>query len=314
MPLPFWIGFNVLILLLLFLDLGLHRKAHDIGVREALGWSAFWIALALAFGAWINFSKAPGLGHEAALRFVTGYLIEKSLSVDNLFVFVLIFGYFKVEPKYQHSVLFWGILGALVMRAVFIFAGVALLNRFHWVIYVFGIFLIFTGLRMVGGEEKEMDPGRNPVQMLIRRFFRVWPEFVGGSYLVRRDGKWWLTPLMVTLIVVEVTDLVFAVDSIPAILSITPDPFIVYTSNVFAILGLRSLYFALAALIGWFHLLRYGLAAILIFIGLKMTFSNWVHLHPSIALGVVAVILLLSIFASIRFPRKPEAGAPPPAA
>ncbi len=311
MPLSFWLAFNLLILALLAVDLGVfHRRAHAVGVREALGWSGFWIAAALAFAGWIHLSKAPGLGHDAALKFLTGYLVEKSLSVDNLFVFVLIFGYFKVDPKYQHNVLFWGILGALLMRGLFIFGGVALLNRFHWVIYLFGAFLIFTGLRMLWHEEEEIDPGKNPVLRFVHRFFRVWPEYVGGRYLLRREHRWWLTPLLVVLIVVEVSDLVFAVDSIPAILAVTRDPFIVFTSNVFAILGLRSLYFALAAVIGWFHLLRYGLAAILIFIGLKMTFSRWFELHPSIALGVVAVILLLSVFLSLRFPKR---GDGPPA-
>ncbi len=257
--------------------------------------SAFWIALALLFNAGIYFQMGP----DPALKFLTGYLVEKSLSVDNLFVFLLIFADFKVAPQYQHKSLFWGILGALVMRAIFIAAGVTLLNQFHWIIYVFGAFLVFTGIRMLTQKEKEMNHAENPVLKFFKRIMPVTTEFDGGHFFIRQAGKWVATPMFVVLLVVETTDVVFAVDSIPAILAISSDPFIVFTSNVFAILGLRALYFALSGVLNLFHYLSHGLSAILVFIGVKMLISHHVKLHAGIALGVIIGILAISIFFSL---------------
>lgn len=302
-----WIGFGIFVVLMLALDLGVfHRKAHTIGVREALGWSAFWIVLALVF--WLGVHHF--MGGKLAAEFLTGYLLEKSLSVDNLFVFLLIFSYFKVPGPLQHKVLFWGILGALVLRAVFILAGVELIERFAWMEYVFGAFLIFTGIKMVFAGEQELDPEANPVVKLTRRVFRVTGDYVGGRFFVWRDGLLHATPLFVVLVLVESTDVVFAVDSIPAILGISKDAFIIYTSNVFAILGLRSLYFALAALADLFHHLKYALSFILVFVGGKMIVSSWLHWHPHawLTLGIVGGMLGIAITTSIIF-RKHEPGA-----
>ncbi len=297
----FWLGFNLFILGMLALDLGLfHRQAHAVRVREALIWTAVWIVLALLF----NLVILSWRGTEAALQFFTGYLIEKSLSVDNIFVFILIFSYFRVPEIYQHKVLFWGILGALVMRAIFIFAGVALISKFHWIIYLFGIFLILTGIRIALEKEKQIHPERNPVLKLLRRFMPVVDDFESGKFLVRKDGKLWATQLFIVLLLVETTDLIFAVDSIPAILAITTDTFIVYTSNVFAILGLRSLYFALAGAMRSFHHLHYGLAAILVFVGIKMLASDIYKIPIAASLGIIAVILILSVGASLLWPKR----------
>ena len=298
----FWVGFNAFVLVMLALDLGVfHRKAHAVKIKEALLLSAFWISLALIFNVVVYFWKGP----DKALEFLTGYLIEESLSVDNLFVFLMIFSYFNVPARYQHTVLFWGILGAIIMRAIFIFAGVALINKFHWIIYIFGIFLIFTGIRLALQKEREIHPEKNPVLRLFRLFMPVTKDYVEGKFFVKEAGKYFATPLFIVLLVVETTDVMFALDSIPAILAITSDPFIVYTSNVFAILGLRAIYFALAGIMQLFRYLSYGLALILVFVGVKMLISGFVHIPVEIALGVVVGVLLISVLASII--KKPKA-------
>jgi tellurite resistance protein TerC len=306
-PMIFWVGFNVFVLAMLYLDLAVfHRKPHEILFKEALGWSAMWIALALLFNLGIYVWRGPEVG----LEFLTGYLIEKSLSVDNIFVFLLIFSFFRVPAMYQHEVLFWGILGALVMRALFIAAGVALLHHFHWIIYVFGAFLIFTGIKLALDKDKEIHPEHNPFLRLFSRLMPVTNDYVEGKFFVRMHGRLMATPLLGVLLVVETTDLIFAVDSIPAILAITDDPFIVYTSNVFAILGLRALYFALAGIMRLFHYLHYGLAAILVFVGTKMLIAEIYKIPSGIALGIVVGILSVSILASIVF--KPALKVPNP--
>jgi len=296
-----WIGFIVFILAMLALDLLIfQRKAHEIRIKEALVWSGIWISLALLFNVGIYFWA----GRQAALEFLTGYLLEKSLSVDNLFVFLIIFSYFKIPHKYQHEILFWGILGALIMRAVFIFGGIALIEQFHWIIYIFGGLLIFTGIKMSFEKEKEIHPENNLVLRLFNRFMPVTQSFENGKFFVKLDKRWFATPLFVVLLVVETTDVVFAVDSIPAILAITRKPFIVYTSNVFAILGLRALYFALAGIMQYFHYLRYGLSAILVFVGLKMLSADFFKIPIGVSLSVIALILLISILASLRWPKE----------
>ena len=299
----FWILFNLFVLVMLALDLGVfHRRTHVIRFKEALGWSAFWVLLAGGFALLVMFWQGP----QKALEFTTGYLIEESLSVDNLFVFLMLFRYFRVDPKYQHKVLFWGIVGALVARGIFIATGVALINRFHWIIYVFGAFLIYTGLKMLKPMDTDIHPERGPVLRLARRYLRFSPDYDDGKFFTLQDGKRLATPLFLVLLAVETTDILFAVDSIPAILAITSDPFIVYTSNVFAILGLRSLYFALAGMMEVFRFLHYGLAAILIFIGGKMVASNYVEVPIVVALGVVAGLLAVSVLASLLFPKHKE--------
>lgn len=296
----FWVGFHVFLIVMLVLDLGVfHRKAHAIRIREALIWSGVWISLALFFNLLIYFWQGP----EVALQFLTGYLIEKSLSADNLFAFLLLFTYFRVTPDYQHQVLFWGIIGALIMRAIFIAAGVTLISRFHWVIYLFGGFLILTGIRMATQKEGEIHPENNPVLKLVRRWIPVANEYHGDRFFIKKEARRYATLLFVVLLTVETTDLIFAVDSIPAILAITLDPFIVYTSNVFAILGLRSLYFALAGMVQLFHYLHYGLSAILVFVGVKMLITDLYHVPVGMTLGVIAGILILSVVASLRYPK-----------
>jgi tellurite resistance protein TerC len=297
--LSFWIGFNVFVLLMLALDLGVfNRKAHAIKIKEAMIWSGVWIALALCFNALVYYWQGPA----KALEFFTGYVIEKSLSVDNIFVIVLIFSYFKTPAIHQHKILFWGIIGALIMRTIFIFAGVALLEKFHWTIYIFGAILIFTGYKMlVQKKGRKLEPEKNPVVKLFRCIMPVTHELHGGKFFVKLDGKRYATPLFIVLLVVETTDLIFAVDSIPAILAITQDEFIVYTSNVFAILGLRSLYFALAGMIDKFRFLSVGLALILIFVGVKMLIMDFYKLPILIALLIIIVILIASIGASLFF-------------
>lgn len=303
-----WIGFTVLILALLALDLGVfHRKAHAVAVREALGWSAFWITLALGFNAWVWWSRGPAAGTE----FLTGYLIEKSLSVDNIFVFLTLFAYFKVPAEYQHRVLFWGVLGALLMRGAMIAAGAALLERFDWIVYLFGGFLILTGVQMARKSDGGMDPGRNPVVRLACRVLPVTDAYHGQSFFVRTKGALAATPLLLVVLAVEATDLVFAVDSIPAIFAVTKDPYIVWTSNVFAILGLRSLYFALAGVMDRFVYLKYGLAAVLAFVGGKMCASGLYHMPAWISLTVIAALLGGSVAASFAATRgKVDPGAP----
>jgi len=296
-----WIGFNIFVLAMLALDLGVfHRQAHEVKVKEALWWSAVWIALAMLFNTGIYFFR----GEEAALEFLTGYLLEKALSVDNIFVFIMIFAYFRVPALYQHKVLFWGILGALIMRAIFIATGIALLQHFHWVIYIFGAFLILTGIKLAVQQDKEVHPEKNPVLKLFRHFMSVTKNFEGDKFLVKRDGRRFATPLLIVLLMVETTDVIFALDSIPAILAITTDPFIVYTSNVFAILGLRALYFALAGIMQMFHYLSYGLAAILVFVGVKMMIMDFYKLPIGISLGVVAGILAIAVIVSLVRPRR----------
>lgn len=291
---------------MLALDLGVfHRKAHEVKVREALVESAIWIVLALAFNAGVYFWRGP----EPALEFLTGYLIEKSLSVDNIFVFLLIFTYFRVDSRYQHKVLFWGIFGALIMRAMFIAAGVTLIQEFHWVIYVFGAFLVLTGFKMALQKDKEIHPERNPVLRLFRRIMPVSNQYAEGKFFIRLDRRTIATPLFVVLLIVETTDVIFAVDSIPAILAITTDPFIVYTSNVFAILGLRALYFALAGVMRLFHYLHLGLSVILVFIGIKMLIADMYKIPSVIALAIIVVILATSVVASVVKPRKVKANA-----
>ena len=295
----FWILFNVFVVAMLVLDLGVfHRKSHTVKYREALIWSVVWIALALIFAVVIYFWH----GRTPSLEFVTGYVIELSLSVDNLFVFLLIFRYFQVPPGHQHKVLFWGILGALIMRAIFIAAGVGLIQRFHWVVYVFGAFLVYSGFKLLRQGEAEIHPEKNPVLRLFRRLVPVTKDYEGDRFFVRRPGLL-ATPLLVVLVVVETTDLLFAVDSIPAILAITRDAFIVYTSNVFAILGLRSMYFALAGMMEMFRFLHYGLSVVLMFVGSKMLLSHYYEVPTVVALGAVAGILLLSVGASLIRPK-----------
>lgn len=299
----FWIVFGVLVVVLLVLDMKVfHRRAHVITIRESLLWTAFWIVLALLFNLGIYLVQ----GHVPALEYLTCYLIEKSLSVDNLFVFLMIFSYFAVPAAYQHKVLFWGIIGAIIMRLAFIEAGVTLLERFDWVFYIFGAFLIVTAIRMAFQRERGLKPERNPVLRLFRKFVPVTESYEGDSFLVKRAGRYVATPLLVVVLVVETTDVVFALDSIPAALAITLDPFIVYTSNIFAILGLRSLYFALAGIMRLFHYLHYGLVVVLIFVGVKMLLPETYHISTYIALGVVAGVLIVSVIISIIWPRKVE--------
>ena len=288
---------------MLVLDLGVfHRRAHTVKFREALIWSVAWITLAAIFAVVIFFWH----GRTPALEFVTGYVIELSLSVDNLFVFLLIFRFFQVPPIHQHKVLFWGILGALIMRAIFIAAGVSLIERFHWIIYVFGAFLIYSGIKLFFQDEAEIHPEKNPVLRLFRRWVPVTKDYVGNKFFVRNPGLY-ATPLFVVLLVVETTDLLFAVDSIPAILAITRDAFIVYTSNVFAILGLRSMYFALAGMMEMFRYLHYGLSLVLVFVGAKMLLSHYFEIPTHLALAAVAGVLIISVIASIVNPRKKTA-------
>jgi tellurite resistance protein TerC len=301
-----WVGFIIGILCLLAFDLIVfNRKPHEISIKESLLWSGFWIALSLLFNAGVYFF----LGHEYALQFLTGYLIEKSLSVDNLFVFLLIFTYFKVPSKYQHKVLFWGIIGALIMRGAMIVVGVSLIKQFHWILYIFGLFLVFTGVKMAfQRSESEVHPEKNIVVRIFRKFFKVTPGYHNDKFFVKTPEGRFATLLVVVLIVVETTDLVFATDSIPAVFAISQDPFIVFTSNVFAILGLRSLYFALAGLMDLFHYLRIGLSIVLSFIGLKMLLMDIMPIPIGIALGVVALVLTISIVASIVRGRRQKRG------
>lgn len=296
-----WIGFIAFVILLLTLDLGVfHRKSHEVKIKEALLWSAVWISLALIF----NYGVYYFMGKEKALEFLTGYLIEKSLSVDNLFVFIMLFTFFDVKPIYQHKVLFWGILGALVLRAFFIFAGVALISKFHWIIYIFGGFLVYTGFKMLFHNDAKIEPDKNPLVKLFKKFFPVTETMHGGNFFVKINSKRYATPLFVVLLVVEFTDLIFAVDSIPAILAVSNDTFIIFTSNVFALLGLRALYFALAGITKYFHYLKYGLSAILVFVGIKMVIVDFYKIPIAYSLFTIVGILILSILLSLLFPKK----------
>lgn len=301
-----WVGFNVFVLLMLAVDLGVfHRKAHAVSIREAVTWSVVWIALAMLFnlGLYLFWNKlAPGSTYsnsQAALAFFTGYLIEKSLSVDNLFVFVLIFTFFAVPAIYQHRVLFWGILGALLMRGTLIAVGAALLKEFHWIIYVFGAFLIFTGIRMALQRNEEMHPEQNPLVKWLRRVMPVTENYEDDHFFIRRAGRLMATPLFLVLVLIESTDLIFAVDSIPAIFAVTQESFIVYTSNVFAILGLRSLYFLLAGVVDKFHYLKLGLSVVLVFVGIKMLIVDIYKIPVGLSLGVIFAVLTVSIAASL---------------
>lgn len=292
----YWIGFNAFVLIMLALDLGVfHKKTHEVKVKEALIWTAVWIALAMVFNAGIFHF----FGKEKGVEFLTGYVIEKSLSVDNIFVFIMVFSYFQIPTKYQHKVLFWGVLGALLMRAIFIFAGVALISKFHWIIYIFGGFLIFTGFKMLFQEDKPIEPEKNPLIKLVRKILPVSNELHGDKFIIKQGAKTIATPLLLVLVLIEFTDLIFAVDSIPAILAISKDPFIVYTSNVFAIMGLRSLYFALSGITQYFVYLKYGLAAILIFVGTKMLIVDFYKVPVLLSLLIIVTILAISVIASL---------------
>ena len=299
-----WIGFNLFVLAMLAIDLGVfHRKAHSVSLKEASIWSVVWITLALIFNAGLYFLS----GTEPALQFFTGWLIEKSLSVDNIFIFVLLFTYFRVPAAYQHRVLFWGILGALVMRGILIAVGAVLLEEFHWILYLFGAFLIFTGIRMGLQKETEVHPERNPLLKLVRRIVPVTDDYEHDRFVVRRAGQFMVTPLLLVLLIIESTDLIFAVDSIPAVFAVTRDPFIVYTSNVFAILGLRSLYFVFANVIDKFYYLKLGLAVILSYVGVKMVLADIYPIPTFLSLAIIALVLALAIVASvIRTRRLPE--------
>jgi tellurite resistance protein TerC len=288
---------------MLVLDLGVfNRRAHSITFREALGWSAMWMGLASAFAVLVYFWH----GRAASLEFATGYLIELSLSIDNLFVFLVIFRYFRVPNNLQHRVLFWGILGALITRGAFILAGVSLIQRFHWLVYLFGVLLVYSGIKLMRQGDEEIDPEKNPLLKLFRKWIPVTDDYVGEKFWVRRPGLY-ATPLVVVLLVVETTDILFAVDSIPAVLAITLNAFIVYTSNVFAILGLRSMYFAVAGMMDLFEYLHYGLSIVLILIGAKMLASHYYTVPTVIALGAVAGVLVISVLASVIFPKKTKA-------
>jgi tellurite resistance protein TerC len=304
-PTYVWVVFGVAVTAAIAVDLGiLHRKVHRISLKEALAESAGWIGLALAFNVWVYFS----MGHQAGLEFLTSYVVEKSLSIDNIFVFLMIFEGLGVPAESQHRVLYYGVVGALVMRAVFVFAGVAMLSRFHVVLYFFGAILLFTAARMLMPGGHSVEPERNWVVRIVRRFVPITPEYEGERFGVRRAGKWHATPLLLALLAVEATDIVFAVDSVPAVLAITRDIFIAYSSNVFAILGLRALYFALADLLPRFRFLRPGLAVILMFTGLKMLASDWIPVSIGVSLGVILGVMVVMIVASILWPDKKAAG------
>lgn len=296
-PIIFWIIFNAFVLLMLALDLGVfHRKSHVVTLKEALSWTAVWILLALIFNGIIYYWK----GQQQALEFFTGYLVEKALSVDNIFVFIMIFSYFHVPAQCQHKVLFWGIIGALIMRVIFIFAGVALIEKFHFTIYVFGAILIYTGFKMFNHNKVKIDPDKNPVIRFFRRFMPVTDTLHQDKFFVKIEGRNFATPLFLVLILIETTDLIFAVDSIPAILAITQDQFIVFTSNVFAILGLRSLYFALAGIVHRFWLLSYGLAIVLVFVGIKMMLIDFYKIPIQWSLIFIATVITMSVLLSFK--------------
>lgn len=302
-----WIGFTVFVLALLVLDLGVfHRKAHAVNTREALTWSVVWISLALLFNAGVY----TWFGPERGLEFLTGFLIEKALAVDNIFIFVLLFSYFAVPSTLQHKVLFWGIIGALIMRAVFIVVGGVLLQQFHWIMYLFGAFLVLTGVKLLRQPEEEIHPERNPLFRLFTRFVPSVAQYHGDRFFIRQGGKWVATPLLLVLVSVEATDLIFAVDSIPAIFAVTNDPFIVYTSNIFAILGLRSLYFLLAGIIHQFHYLKTGLALILAFVGTKMLLTDIYKIPIGVSLLVIALLLGGAIAASLVWSKPKEEELP----
>lgn len=297
-----WVIFSVFVLGMLALDLGVFsRKPHEVRFKEALTWSVVWVTLSLIFNAWIYHE----FGKQKALEFLTGYLIEKALSVDNIFVFVVLFASFAVPKIYQHRVLFWGVIGALLMRAVFIGLGAALISRFHWIMYVFGAILLYTGFKLMRqGDDHDPHPERNPIYKLGRRMMPAVPEYHGKAFTIVKNGRRYATPLLLVLIAIEATDVVFAVDSIPAIFAITTDPFIVYTSNIFAILGLRAMYFLLAGVIDKFHFLNIGLALVLIFVGAKMVIVDWYKIPIVASLVVIAGLLFFAVIASMIWPKR----------
>lgn len=296
-----WIGFHVFVFAMLALDLGVfHKKDHEIGVKESLVWTMVWVVLAFCFAVGIYYF----IGHQEAMEFATGFVLEKTLSVDNIFVMTVIFSYFKVEPKYQHRVLFWGIIGALVMRILFILGGVALLAKFHFLMYLFGAFLVYTGIKMLVSDDDEVNPEEDAIYKFCRKHLRMTEHFHEQKFFVFKDGVRYATPLFMVLIIIESTDLIFAVDSIPAILSVTKNSFIAYTSNIFAILGLRSLYFAFAGVVKYFRFLSYALSIVLVFIGLKMLTSGFYHIDTTISLLIVVGVIAASIGASLVFPEK----------
>lgn len=304
-PLAVWLIFGTVVAGALALDLAFfNRRAHEVRMREALLWSGFWVFLALAFNVVLYFWKGP----TTALEFLTAYVVEESLSVDNLFVFLMLFSYFRVPREHQHKVLFWGIVGVLVLRGVFIFAGIALIERVHWIIYVFGAILVITGLKLAFGGEREVHPEKNPVVRVFRRIMPVTKDYVGGRFFVREAGRLAATPLFIVLLIVESTDVLFAVDSIPAVFAITLDRLVVYTSNIFAVLGLRALFFVLAGFMRMFRYLNYGLAVILAFVGVKMLVGSFYRIPIGAALGVIAGVLTISVVASILFPQRKEDG------
>jgi len=292
-----WLAFNVFIIIMILLDLFAHKK-QSMSVKEALAWSGFWVGLALAFNVLLYYTHGP----QAAIEFLTGYLIEESLSLDNLFIFLLIFDHFKTPEEQLHRVLFWGVLGAIVMRALFIFGGIALVTQFHWILYIFGAFLLFAGFHMFLKKEKDIHPENNPVLLLLKKFLPITDGYRGKSFVVKELGRWYATPLLVVLLAVETADLIFAIDSIPAIFAITLDPFIVYTSNIFAILGLRSLFFALAAIMRVFHYLHYALGVILMFIGIKMLIAPWYKISIFYTLAFILSSITIAAILSVMFP------------
>jgi tellurite resistance protein TerC len=310
MPWWAWAGFLAFVALMLALDLGVfNRKAHVVSLKEALAWCAVWFGLAMAFNLLIALKMPDTATSKPALEFFTAYIVELCLSVDNVFVFIVIFQYFRVDPKHQHRVLFWGIIGAVVMRAIFIFAGISLINRFHWIIYVFGAFLVYTGIKLALPKKADgFEPEKNPAVKLARRFIPVTNHFEGGNFFTTIKGKLHATPMFLVLLIVETTDVMFALDSIPAVIAITRNEFIVFTSNIFAILGLRSLYFAVSGVMQLFRYLNIGLAVILVFVGCKMLVSSWVKVEIHISLGIIGTVLAASILASVLIPvaRKEE--------
>lgn len=296
-----WIWFHLFVFIMLALDLGVfHRHENEISVKESLFWTFVWISLALIF----NLGVYKFMGPKEAYEFLTCYVLEKSLSIDNIFVMTIIFGYFKVQPRYQHRVLFWGILGALVMRIIFILGGVTLINHFHFVLYIFGAFLVFTGIKMFFSGEKEMNPEKSLIYKISKKFFKMTNHFEGNKFFVKKSTRYYITPLFMVLLIIESTDVIFALDSIPATLSVTKNPFIAYTSNIFAILGLRSLYFAFAGVVGLFRFLSYALSAVLIFIGSKMLLANVLEISTGLSLAIVIGTISISVIASIAIPKK----------
>lgn len=299
-----WAGFTIFVILMMVLDLGVfHRRPHAMGMREAVVWTFVWIALALVFNLVVYWL----FGTERALEFLAGYVIERALSVDNLFVFLVIFSYFAVPPKVQHRVLLWGVVGALLMRAIFILVGAALMQAFHWVIYVFGAFLIYTGIKLLFASGSEVHPERNPILRLCRRFFRVTKDYHGARFFVKENGLLLATPLLLVLLVVEGTDVIFAVDSIPAVLAVTTDPFIVYTSNIFAVLGLRAMFFVLAPMMDRFYYLKYALGIVLAFVGVKMLGTDFFKIPIVWSLIIITALICASILASFIWPREVKA-------